>query len=51
MAITLHAAKPSHVDVGVNDPYAETVVADKDMLHRPQARACTQLLHLGPIEV
>lgn len=43
VAITLHAAKPSHVDVGVKQPYTKTVVADRDMLHKPQAPAISPL--------
>lgn len=43
-AITLHAAKPSHVDVGVNQPYTKTVVADRDMLHKPQAQPSPPLV-------
>ena len=44
VAITLHAAKPSHVDVGVNQPYTKTVVADRDMLHKPQTQPSPPLV-------
>lgn len=44
VAITLHAAKPSLVDVGVSQPYTKTVVADRDMLHKPQAEPSPPLV-------